>query len=301
MKSPKIKVWLYLLILLQPIALLAWYLFFNQKNKYIFIAVSLTLSTIGLIVAIQILLSLHRIGPLQLDQTKIISEEIHKERTRLATELHDTLGLQILQALTLLEARPPFSPHPAHEVLEQSLVDLRLIVDSIEFEDESLATQMGRLRHRLTPVLERKGLQLHWSVSDPELAVGTPSTLPLPRGKIAQQILKAFQSSISNIIEHADASEIWVTLQPYAASESPSNPSSKPEWDWYLSIEDNGCGFNLQQVLTDMSQAGQGLQNILHRMTAIGADLQIQAPPGGGTQILIRWRQRDLREPSAQA
>ena len=170
-------------------------------------------------------------------------------------------------------------------------MDLRLIVDSIDSADDNLATQMAKLRHRLTPTLTRKGLELHWSVSNPELQVGPLTSLSLPRGQIAHQILKVFQTSISNIVEHSQASEIWVTLQPDKCENS-----SNPDWDWYLCIEDNGKGFNLQQVLADASQAGQGIKNMFHRMAHIGADLQIQARQDGGTQVLIRWRQRELRK-----
>ncbi|MDR0215022.1 MAG: ATP-binding protein [Comamonas sp.] len=291
MNSKDGRKWPYLFILMQSAILLCWYLLFDTKNKYILIAIVLTLATIGFAVSLQILRSLTRLKPPLQHQAEEISEEVRKERTRIASELHDTLGLQLLQALTLLEAQPPFSAHPARDLLEQSLVDLRLIVDSIDSEDDNLATQMARLRHRLTPALTRKGLQLHWFVCNPELEVGPHTNLFLPRGQIAHQILKVFQGSISNIVEHSQASEIWVTLQPDKCENS-----SSPDWDWSLCIEDNGSGFNLQQVLTDASQAGHGIKNMFHRMANIGANLQIKARQAGGTQVLIRWRQHELKE-----
>lgn len=291
MTSQSGRKWPYLFLLMQAVILLSWYLLFDRQNKYILIVIILTLATIGFTLSLQILLSLTKLSPPLQHQAEEISEEVRKERARIAAELHDTLGLQLLQALTLLEAQSPFSPHPARELLEQSLVDLRVIVDSIDSVDDNLATQMAKLRHRLTPTLTRKGLQLNWSVSNPELQVGPPTSLSLPRGQIAHQILKVFQTSISNIVEHSQASEIWVTLQPDKCENS-----SNPDWDWYLCIEDNGKGFNLQQVLADASQAGQGIKNMFQRMAHIGADLQIQARQDGGTQVLIRWRQRELRE-----
>lgn len=283
--------WLHLLLVMQSATLLVWYFIFDHNNKYILIVFSVILALTGLAVLLQILRDISQSEPPQMQQAEQIFEEVKKEQTRIAAELHDTLGLQILQALTLLEAQPPLPPHLAKELLEHSLLDLRLIVDSMESQNESLALQMAKLRHRLAPTLTHKGLQLHWSISDPELGVGPSTMCPLPRGKTAHQILSVCQSCLCNIVEHSHASEIWVTLQPLQ-----SHSSQHQDWNWFLSVEDNGCGFNLSSILSDASQGGQGIKNMFRRMAHIGADLQILARPEGGTKVLVRWRELKLLE-----
>lgn len=258
----------------------------QTDNEYAMIdATSLTLSIVGVVILSKNLFQEEK------PSKGTSKKEVEKEQARIAAELHDSLGFQLLQAISLLENKPPLQHHPAIGLLENSLLDLRLIVDSLDCQDACLSTQMAMLRHRLSPSLARKGVLLHWSVSDPELGIGTPTALSLPKGHAAQQILKVFQSSLCNTLEHSQASEIWVALHPCN-----SGSRKNREWDWFLSIEDNGCGFDLQNVLTDASQAGHGIKNMFSRMLSIGADLKIQASKNQGTRILIRWREQDLIE-----
>lgn len=49
-----------------------------------------------------------------------------------------------------------------------------------------------------------------------------------------------------------------------------------------LKLEDNGVGFDLQQV-----NSGCGLQGIVERMQAIKGKLESETAPGKGTQILL--------------
>ena len=280
--------WLLVLIFMQSSVLLYDSVSDDSHLQPALFALSLLLAITGLVVSLHLLLSAVPWGkPLQAP----LSDEIQNERHRIASELHDTLGFQLLQALALLEAKPPQERHPAQELLEQSLFDLRLIVDTIDAPDDNLAMQMARLRHRLAPALERKGLILHWSLRDPELEAAPLSAPPLPRGKVAHQILKVFQESISNAIRHSGTSEIWVTLEPYVSE----NPLQRV-WDWSLRIEDNGFGFDLQSVFQSESSSGQGIKNMFWRMRNIGADLRIQPRPQGGTQIWVRWRSQGREE-----
>ena len=157
----------------------------------------------------------------------------------------------------------------------QSLLDLRLIVDSMDAQSDNLAMRLARLRYRLEPALQRKGLVLHWQLTDPELGVGQQTTLPLPRDRVAHEILAVVQAGISNAIEHAHATEMWLTLEPYQQGDLQSFG-----WDWYLSIEDNGKGFDLQAVLDNPSKSGHGVNNMFHRMRSIGGDLHIHPRHG---------------------
>ena len=213
------------------------------------------------------------------------SKEVQEERKRIASDLHDTLGSQLVEALNLMNSQPSVEDGPARKVLEQSLLDLRLIVDSMDAQSDNLAMRLARLRYRLEPALQRKGLVLHWQLTDPELGVGQQTTLQLPRDRVAHEILAVVQAGISNAIEHAHATEMWLTLEPYQQGDLQSFG-----WDWYLSIEDNGKGFDLRAVLNNPGKSGQGVINMFHRMRNIGGDLHIQPRHGGGTQILMRWR-----------
>lgn len=285
MESIRSLYWRILVNITQVAVILSWCFVVTWRDKTWFVALSLLSALGALLMCVRCFPRICRSIQSRLGLGIRPSKKVQEERDRIASDLHDTLGSQLVQALTLMEAQQSTEGNPAKAVLEQSLLDLRLIVDSMDGQDESLAMRMARLRHRLEPVLQRKGLVLHWLLSDPELGVGRRTEHLLPRGRVAHQLLAVVQESISNAIEHAHATEVWVTLEPYE-----KNDPQRFDWDWYLHIEDNGKGFNLRSVLTDVSSSGHGVLNMFQRMKDIGGDLYIHPRQGGGTQVLARWR-----------
>lgn len=270
---------------MQVTVILCWCFIISIRDKTWFIFISVFVALSGLLMASRYLPRIYRALKAKMRVSDHPSKEIQEERRRIAADLHDTLGSQLVQALTLMEGHVLVEGSPLKEVLERSLLDLRLIVDSMDTQDDSLAMRLARLRHRLDPVFQRKGLTLHWQLSDPELGIGRHTNRTLPRGPAAHQILAVVQTSLSNALEHADATDIWVMLEPYENDDPQSFG-----WDWSLSVEDNGKGFDLRNVLTDASKSGHGVINMFKRMREIGGDLCIHPRQGGGTQVLMRWR-----------
>ena len=208
------------------------------------------------------------------------SREVQLERRRLAAALHDGVGSQLVHLISLSEQHPD----PAmRRALEQCLLDLRLIVDSMDTQDESLSVLLARFRHRLQPVLERQGINLHWDVWHPE-AMGWAGYLP--RGGMAREIMAVVQEAISNVLQHAQAHEVWISLAATAQTDA-----SSVFVHACLSIEDDGKGL-IQAVGQDMgteSSAGMGLLNMRRRAQAIGGKFEIQPRMAGGTKITITW------------
>nr|WP_186827476.1 ATP-binding protein [Comamonas testosteroni] len=211
------------------------------------------------------------------------SREVQAERRRMAAALHDGLGSQLVHATALAEAH---KDKPLQQMLEQCLLDLRLIVDSMDAEDDALSLRLARFRHRLQGVLDHRGIALHWDVWDPEI-VGEEGQLP--RGSMAQNIMAILQEAVSNILQHAAAQEIWITLAPSAAQAVADAPVHAS-----LCIEDDGRG--IPQDLAEQAGArvgrggsGMGLANMFRRASEIGAELEIHAREGGGSKISLRW------------
>jgi len=263
---------------IQAITILSWCFLTRLRDQNWFFVFSILVAFSGLLISLRYIPGIYRVIKARLRSSAQPSKEIQEERKRIASDLHDTLGSQLVEALSLMNLQSSVEDDPARKVLEQSLLDLRLIVDSMDAQSDNLAM-------RLAPALQRKGLVLHWQLTDPELGVGQQTTLPLPRDRFAHEILAVVQASVSNVIEHADATEIWLTLEPYQKGDLQSFG-----WDWYLSIEDNGKGYDLRAVLNDPSKSGHGVINMFHRMRNIGGDLHIHPRHGGGTQVLMRWR-----------
>lgn len=190
------------------------------------------------------------------------SREIQVERQRIARTLHDTVGSQLVNACMLLDARQP-QQKQVQEVLESCLLDLRLLVDSMDCDQSALTDRLAALRHRLQPVLDRRGIALYWQV--PEWGEAG-----LEVGVAAQQIASIAQEALSNALQHAHARQIALSLE-------------QQQGEWHLRIEDDGQGMSTPS-------AGQGLRGMAQRAGEAGARLQSgPGMQGRGVCIHVRW------------
>ncbi len=187
--------------------------------------------------------------------------EVVQERQRIARDLHDHVGSQIVAAMALVDAKD-LAARPLAQALEQCLLDLRLLVDSMDGDDEGLPERLARLRHRVQPALDRSGIALQWQVA-PETDVTWPT------GHAARECLAIVQEAISNAIQHSGATELRVVLQGSGAA-------------WRLQVADNGRGLASQLW---GEGAGKGLQSMHRRAGALGAQLQLLKPAQGGLSV----------------
>src|SRR5258707_2438613 len=59
--------------------------------------------------------------------------------------------------------RPPRSTlFPYTTLFRSALLDLRLMVDAMDAMEDALPVRLARLRHRLQPVLDRRGMRICW-------------------------------------------------------------------------------------------------------------------------------------------
>ncbi len=190
------------------------------------------------------------------------SREIQAERQRIARELHDAVGAQLVNAGMLLDTRQP-GQSQVQGILESCLMDLRLLVDRMGGDQGALTDRLAVLRHRLQPVLERRGIALHWQIPD-SAAAG------LLDGEVAQQIAAIAQEALSNALQHAHARQIALALE-------------QQQGEWHLRIEDDGLGMATPSV-------GQGLRSMAQRALEAGASLQSgPGMQGRGVCIHVRW------------
>jgi len=89
-------------------------------------------------------------------------------------------------------------------------------------------------------------------------------------------LFRLFQEIINNIMQHAQATEIYITLD-------------HQEDDFRLTIRDNGIGFNVDEVMN--RKMGMGLQNIVKRSAMIHGTATISSTPQGSTFIITAPQQ----------
>ena len=193
------------------------------------------------------------------------SPELQAERQRIAQTLHDSVGSQLVQAMALLDAAHPAQRH-ALQGLEQCLLELRVVVDSMDSSDESLNERLARLRHRIQPVLERRGIAMDWNVHES----GSGAQLD---GAAAHHLALVVQEALSNMLQHARATRVAVSWAPV--------PSGRA---WLLLVSDDGCGLGASAG-TDTRVRSKGMASMRQRAAQAGGRLQVTQSAQGGVCI----------------
>lgn len=215
-------------------------------------------------------------------------------RRRIARELHDD-HCQRLAALGFeLEA-----------VRRQLAEDdpRRSGLDALGANLAGLGEDLRRLSHELHPaILERRGLSaaLRDACGEIERRHGLTVRLSLPQDEgrlpqlphdIALGLYRIAQEALTNIIRHAAAREVHVTLRI-------SSRQAR------LSVADDGAGFAPHEA---HQSGGLGLASIKERAGLLGGRFRIASAPGAGTEIevtvplpepegaLTQWRRRVRR------
>ena len=196
------------------------------------------------------------------------SAELLAERRRIAQDLHDHLGSQLVCAMALLDKAQP------HEcevlaVLERCMLDLRLVVDSMDGADDPFADRLARLKHRIHPVMERRGIRMSWDLQIPE-----PCT-QLLSAHGAAQLIAIVQEALSNVLQHSRATEVAVGVQFIADM-----------GHWVMEISDNGGGVS-RSPPSDAPPAGHGVEGMRRRARMAGGQMQVEPRQGGGTCIRV--------------
>ena len=199
------------------------------------------------------------------------------ERERLAREIHDTLaqGLSSIQLLlraaerTLPDTAQTAARHiaQARQAAVDNLAEARRFVAALTppaLEDAGLVEALEQLcatttaRHRITARLHRTGEPVPLSAAT-EIA-----------------LLRIAQSALSNVVRHAGADTVDVTLS-YLGDQVA------------LDIVDDGTGFDPTQLAaTEPSGGGFGLAAMRARADALGGALTVEATIGAGTALAVQ-------------
>jgi signal transduction histidine kinase len=209
-------------------------------------------------------------GQLQEYASQVETLAVVEERNRLSREMHDAVGHRLTVASVQLEgAQRLISKEPdraarmvgtVREQVREALTELRRAVATLREPLEADLSLPQAVRRLVAFFQEATGLTVHLTLPDdlPDL----PDTHRLA-------VYRAVQESLTNIQRHAQANQVWMQLD-YGHS----NIS--------LSVSDDGVG---RPETT--AQQGFGLLGLQERATQLGGHLQVEARPGGGTQLIF--------------
>ncbi|GCE08671.1 sensor histidine kinase [Dictyobacter aurantiacus] len=219
----------------------------------------------------------------RLEQSVVQEQELAvlRERTRLAREMHDTLGHALvlisvkLEAAQRLRARDP-------ERCDQELESTKAIAR------ESMAGLRASIADLRSPVLERERFQqaLERSVSELRRRAGLHVTYTLQvdmtslSAPLEEVLWKVSQEALTNIEKHAHATHVDLRIGQRADQLT-------------LLIRDDGIGlpgayytYHEDGHLVCLSAEGHyGLRGMLERVEHAGGRFAVRSAPGEGTTI----------------
>ena len=184
-----------------------------------------------------------------------ISKAAEQERIKIYRDLHDDVGSKLL---SIVHAG---RDHKLGELARTALASLRDAVSRANSPEQSLTDFISNLREESCLRLEGTGHSVTWIQSGtiPETILASATVYHV------NQIMREL---VSNIIRHAQASEVAIALD--------CNDSS-----WSLTITDNGKG------IESCPQQGNGLGNIRQRAEEIHCSISWHNTQESGLQTRI--------------
>ncbi len=195
------------------------------------------------------------------------------ERKAIARELHDQLGQSLSHALLTIESSCQNCCN-ASAHCGGVKAEIRALIDQVRRiawdTRPSIIDDYG-LNHALSRYVEemrrRVSFDIAYQYAGPEDAPRLPATIEVSLYRIAQE-------AVTNILRHANATEVSLILMRKADEVS-------------LIVEDNGCGFDPSAV-EHAPRPPLGLIGMRERVALVGGEFAIYSHPGEGTTVRVR-------------
>src|SRR6185295_4509237 len=208
-----------------------------------------------------------------------VNQTLEQEIRRIAHALHDEAG-QLLASVYLALNEVGRNVPPARE----HLLKVNELLELIE-------GQLRRLSHELRPtilddlgllpalkflaegVAARSGLVITVE-GDSQLALS-----PL----LSTTLYRIAQEAFTNVAKHAKATQVTVAIQ-------------YERQILRCSIKDNGVGFDVSSLSTQIGERGLGMIGIRERLNSLGGSLSLMSAVGQGTELLVTIPHTDSPE-----
>ncbi len=203
---------------------------------------------------------------------KLIDSQ-ERERQRIATELHDSLGQNLLviknrAALALAQKEQP--DKMAAQIGEVSALASAAIGEVREIAQNLRPFQLDELgltksiTAMVRKLAESTTIVFHAELDDLDGAL---------RPEFEIHFYRVVQESLSNVVKHSRATVATIR-------------ANRENGSLRLVITDDGCGFAAASAEADLA-AGAGLGNITERVHTLGGEVTFDSHPGKGTRITI--------------
>lgn len=166
-----------------------------------------------------------------------------EERARIALDMHDNIGAQLLSAL--------HSPEQERKdlLIRETLSDLRDIINNASRDGQSLDETLAALRLETAERLAAAGLALEWKADGDDRRTLAPN--------VVHALRSILRETVSNTIRHAQGSRMEIAV-------------ACRDGRLALTVADDGRG-----LTNGRASGGNGLDNIRTRVEALGGALAI--------------------------
>ena len=222
-------------------------------------------------------------------QLRLYAEQVEelavvRERTRVAREIHDTLGHYLtilnvqLETISKLVERDPSrlaaEIAEARQVAAQAMQEVRVAVSAMR--------PAGIATLSLAQALSQLETEFKLAAPDTELTLDLEAALPPLAPDVHIALYRAVQEALTNVRKHAQASKVLVRL--------------RYEEGWLdLLVLDNGVGSVAAPASDGQRVGGFGLIGLGERVKLLGGQVTFGPAAAGGYRVTVR-----IQPPAAQ-
>lgn len=179
---------------------------------------------------------------------------VREERSRIARDLHDNIGAQLLRILHSVDSQRK------DVIVGETLADLRDIISHAQGQGMNLGEILAELRFETDERLNQAGIALTWRTDRAEEQVVD--------AQMAHTLRSIIREASSNVIRHSRASKMLVDL-------------TCVDGHFEVVVADNGIGLD-----TNRRATGNGLTNIAARAERHGGSVTVDS--ADGTRLTVR-------------
>ena len=217
----------------------------------------------------QAVISQQQIRQLELKSLQAMIEGQEGERSRIARDLHDGLGIQLSRIKLFVEAHQDQLPlavkDPLNQFLDEACTETRLISNNLR--PYALST------FGLIPALEDLIQKLNL-VNETSLALEHYGDMPELLDEASVMLYRVVQELLNNALKHANAHTI--NVQIVVNDEA-----------LLVSVDDDGQGGTFSDDQPNGPSRGNGINNIRSRITYLGGQVMWQSAGETGTSVMI--------------
>lgn len=203
---------------------------------------------------------------------------IERERARIAQDIHDDIGSSLTRITMLSQSVQAQMGQPARAAVLERIHDTALevthtldeIVWAVNPRHDTLDSLVNYISRLAQETLADAGIACRI-----DLPINLP---PWPlKAQARHNLLLAFKEVLNNILKHARATEVHVSLVLREAA-------------FVITVQDNGPGQGGPGAETASSArvlGGNGLENVRRRLAQIGGCCEVHAVPGQGWCVVF--------------